>query len=391
MTETAKTNTVYLFGAGVTKSINRNAPLNHELLPMILTDLPRGRNQQIVDFLIEVYPSTTKVLNGLNYLELKKDVNKRAKCLETLQKNIPSIEDVLSLLDDALVKNRPLCQQFNRDRIVATRNAVVSCISGILKKQLDDIKKPDDYDQHNQNFNQFFKCLPDNTSIITTNYDMTVDSRLHAATNAVNYGFTPRGELDNNGIHRIDTDRKSYTLLKLHGSLNWVYCPYCNAIDVCYETKIVEEIFKKPPWGCTGFPKDSVGQHAYRPMLIVPTMLKSYDNPVFSAIWDKAEDKLAVADEIVIAGYSLPDADIQLRTRLTRALIRNREHRYKSGTKVKVTIIDRFYKPGSQGKKKARQHFARLLGYEINYEPIGFENYVARCVTDLNSESRMNH
>lgn len=379
---------VYLFGAGISKAINDNAPLNNELLPMILTDLA-GRNKPIIELLKEVYPSTKNLLSELEIINFSIDEEIRLDYIDTLKNEIPSIEDVLSLLDEALLQNRPLCQRHTRKDMIMARRALVGGISGIIEKWLDEEKNPipEISCSYREHFQAFFKELPLKTSIITTNYDMVVDAEIQSESMNINYGFVPRGELDLETIKPINKANKQCSILKLHGSLNWLYCPYCNAIDVCYQSKIVEKIFEKKPKCCTGYPTDTFHPHQYRPMLIVPTMLKSYDNPVFASIWDKAEDKFAHADEIIIAGYSLPDADVQLRTRLTRALIRNREGREKDGSQIKIRIIDRDFGKDTAKSNNIRQHFARLLGHEIDYQPIGFENYVAKIVT----ERRSNH
>ena len=299
---------------------------------------------------------------------------------------IPPIEDVLSLIDDALLQNRPLTNEYSIEKLRATRLRLILAISDLLKFHLED---------HNGEFtwseatNHFANCLQPSDVTITTNYDLILDNAISKRAyhyGAIDYGADIRYfyEFHSRDFQQqiaakeaVQTDQQ-IKLLKLHGSLNWLYCPICQAIDITVGMKGVTllrhaEMAPKCPYG-----------HGYVPLLIAPTLLKSYDNPFISTIWRQSEDALAQADKIVIAGYSLPQADIIFRTRLIRALARNHDIRRSKGlSPVQMVVVDRPYGCSVEETTRrdiAKQHFERILGPQISFEPIGFEQYVLDMV-----------
>lgn len=97
-------------------------------------------------------------------------------------------------------------------------------------------------------------------------------------------------------------------VLKLHGSLNWLHCRSCNKTHAfMLEGKVGKSYFAgeaKPCPDCRG---------GTEPLIIPPTLLKSYEHPVIREIWDLARVALTKADEIVVVGYSLPLTDFRAR------------------------------------------------------------------------------
>jgi hypothetical protein len=126
--------------------------------------------------------------------------------------------------------------------------------------------------------------------------------------------FEPQGLTS--GRQRVPT----YTLLKLHGSLDtwWVRG------DVTGET-----IGRIPPtaWGAEPDPRlwDPDLQPAGKELFIVPpASAKSayYANPVSRQLWQDAHAALEAADEICIFGYSFPLTDLTIGNMVSSALNR---------------------------------------------------------------------
>jgi hypothetical protein len=157
-------------------------------------------------------------------------------------------------------------------------------------------------------------------------------------------------------------------LYKLHGSLNWLYCPSCQQLDVTIGQKGVHYIYEEGrDFACP----DCQGR--YDPLIITPTLLKTYDNILLREVWRRAEDKVSKADEVVFIGYSLPDADVLLRCMLKRALFRNRnrqsEVRGRTGT-YEISVVG-----NSPPYNETHERYIKQFG-RVEYHADGFKGYI---------------
>lgn len=117
-------------------------------------------------------------------------------------------------------------------------------------------------------------------------------------------------------------------LLKLHGSINWLHCPNCQAL---YSGAGVREWSWDLYFGESPCPRcspvrpegDSRSAAHLEPLMITPTFLKVLDSIHIQSTWQRAYHALARVQEVVFLGYSLPLADFHLRTLLRRALSRD--------------------------------------------------------------------
>jgi hypothetical protein len=147
-------------------------------------------------------------------------------------------------------------------------------------------------------------------------------------------------------------------LLKLHGSLNWLFCPTCNTIKITPKEKGVMRIFTHSEV-CEN---DSSMQKA---LIIPPTWQKVYDNPHLVSIWLRAEKILRDAERIFFIGYSMPEADVHIKYLLKKSLFRRR------GRHPEIVVIDQV---GHTEDSPEYTRYRRLFG-DIQYYPIGFENF----------------
>lgn len=170
----------------------------------------------------------------------------------------------------------------------------------------------------------------DNVSVITTNWDILLDKSIYDNIHTsgdkavVDYccHISSFGEFDNTvkpGLEILGKGGYNVKLLKLHGSLNWLQCPRCQRVYVDVADKIaVNQYEKKEP--CRHCQKNFVPDNP--PILtsniIMPTFLKNLSNPQYRIIWQNAGIELSEAEKIVFIGYSLPQADYEMRQLLSR-------------------------------------------------------------------------
>ena len=101
-------------------------------------------------------------------------------------------------------------------------------------------------------------------------------------------------------------------LLKIHGSLNWLYCPVCNHIKLTPKEERAIKAFYD-------IEKCEECKTPMEPVIIPPTFYKEMSNPFIQQIFLKADKVLRNAKRIFICGYSFPDADLHVKYLLKRA------------------------------------------------------------------------
>lgn len=150
-----------------------------------------------------------------------------------------------------------------------------------------------------------------NTSFISLNYDILIDNALLGA-DGLDLDYTV--EFVNAGSDwRQPRSTQSIKLFKLHGSLNWLYCPTCRTMRITPRDKGVCRL-KWRPGDCVCSKCRSLAV----PIIIPPTYFKALSNLYLRQIWHAAEQALLECNRIVFCGYSFPDADVHVRYLLKR-------------------------------------------------------------------------
>jgi hypothetical protein len=119
--------------------------------------------------------------------------------------------------------------------------------------------------------------------------------------------------------------------LKLHGSVNWLACPYCGRVYVDYEEDIAINEFAVN-CACPECEKliDISNVPQMHSILITPTFLKDLNTLNIKNIWHNALIDLSEAKHIVFIGYSFPDADFEMRYLLKKSV--------QPGTRIEVVL-----------------------------------------------------
>jgi hypothetical protein len=404
---------VYILGAGASRSVYPTAPLTAGLLPNALRlhqclpthCLPRPDEFTAVwNFINDLYLSGS--LGGLltwiaqQREELASNApedrdletaleDKIERCLEEETGIwLPTMEDMLSQIDFAILEGRPLSEKYTILELRRLRHSFVYVLCQVLENRLKHSNPQPGGERAHVLENLIRKIEPED-SIISLNYDLIADNVLFKRMRSfVNYGFEVRYDilLDDQvwghaeevmmqpasySVHERANGGSGPTLLKLHGSLNWVYCPLCQQLDVtvaCDRITVVKGIryiFENPNRFCC-----PVCRTNYEPLIITPTLLKSYGNLQISQSWRKAEIKISEADELVFVGYSLPDADIQLRCMFKRALYHRSALRSIAG-KPKADCNISVISNGDASKSRYEKFFG-----QVTYTCGGLEAYL---------------
>jgi hypothetical protein len=331
---------VFLFGAGASKA--EGGLLTSELL----------------------YESLETPGVALGFVSIvKRFLNELFRVPEGQSEKLPQFEELLTLVDVALLKNEEFSEYWNNMRLMELREALVYCIGRILKLKLQSQPENPIPEYHKQFIRSIFgesentdraRTEPYENSFISLNYDILLDYAL--------LELYPRWDIDyGNSFSNFHAPRegRGIKLLKLHGSLNWAFCPVCNSMKLSLHGKIADRIIAERI-------RCQQDQAVQRPLIIPPTWLKVYDNAYLTKIWLEAEHILRTAEAVFFIGYSLPESDVHVRYLLKKSL-------YRQGTYPRIVVIT-----SKERRKKSaielRSRYERFFG-PIEIYHIGFEKF----------------
>ncbi len=211
--------------------------------------------------------------------------------------------------------------------------------------------------------------------VITFNYDVSLDCQLRRAKKwniSDGYGFSfPSNE-----------DHSPIKLLKLHGSSNW-YAKFHGAISGYGEAGPGANYLIRPV--ITPGDMDFLG-YAIRdplfgngagcpPLIVLPVPSKNFYlefagaqnkemSKFFESLWSQARGALRMSDEIVICGYSMPDADVAASTLVFESIDKKARIKVLSG-RSSDRVVQRFYDNGFHSVSKiAHQRFEEWVQCE---------------------------
>jgi hypothetical protein len=299
--------TVVFLGAGATKS--ENGPLTNEILPGLWTARaslqaqdPTGKVDALVDFLEKEFHVTSA----------------------TKKEGYPGLPLLLSLLDTALDRRETFHAPWDLDAIAKLREAIEFGIYDMLEVVLE--KAPTN--SHFMIFSKLFPTAEDQPCVISTNYDLIADSAMMFLGNTRKAaGGLPNYHCGIANILHLRPEQRFGTLLKLHGSLNWLLCKTCLRLELGEsDSKLYGTILQKVggrDLKSTFLPDGApctVCQSKMRPLLVAPSHLKDYRNPHLSQVWYEAQRVLRQAQRVVFVGYSMPEDDVEVVYLVKRSL-----------------------------------------------------------------------
>jgi len=152
--------------------------------------------------------------------------------------------------------------------------------------------------------------------VISFNYDILMDNALRESKKLTDSGYlVPFQKVsDGQNWRRTEDEASDITLLKLHGSMNWLHCAYCDATFLNRSQKISPE-YSSFPENCPSCGESNV---YFQRVIVPPLVAKDYSVQPLKRLWSQANRYVARAREIVIIGYSFPPTDFA-----TEALLRD--------------------------------------------------------------------
>lgn len=322
--------TVYILGAGFSKEAG--SPSQEDLVNKI--------------FEIAELHSCEFGTNTIS--TFKKFLTETLQIPEDLHRKIP-LEDIFTPLDKCIIDNVSF-----RNLDIKETLKIRELIDYLIGKTMEVILRYSSTKSYIDEFAEFIAkkasvrqdynfSKSDPVSIISTNWDILLDNSIK---NEIDSNYHNKAVVDycchissyrsgdnsvKPGLEILGRGGFNIKLLKLHGSLNWLQCPRCLRVYVDFYNKIAISQYIDPV-NCRHCDKNfgKEASHKLISNLIMPTFLKNLSNPQYKLIWQNAGIELSEATRIVFIGYSLPNADFEMRQLLSR-MIR---------TNVNIEVVD---------------------------------------------------
>ncbi|HHT61245.1 MAG TPA: hypothetical protein PLB75_05465 [Paludibacteraceae bacterium] len=357
----SKDKTVYIIGAGFSKSAN--IPLQSELLDEIFkvkeNDL-LDEYDEYKDIFNQYRNAFKKFLSDTMFIE-EKDFAKI------------SLEDIYTPIDRCVVDNLAFRNISPKD-LIDIRQKINGLIIMLLKRKTTKCDHVEKFTKYLINKKEEQK--KDSFAIISTNWDILIDNSFKRNSKGViDYccHTTPYSGQNMPALVALTKNLFTIKLLKLHGSMNWLQCKRCQRLFVTFFEKIaIDEYINKPICKfCKENFKDenANGGALLSSQLIMPTFLKDLNNVQLKLIWQNAGIELSEASSIVFMGYSFPTADFELR----QLLARNVRH----SAKIEVVLCPSDKPTNDKDTNSPENRFKSFFGKrEVNFYYEGVEEYI---------------
>ncbi|MBM4056148.1 MAG: hypothetical protein FJ264_16065 [Planctomycetes bacterium] len=348
-------NVTIIFGAGATKACG--GPLTKEILSEVFKEKNtierEGYISLLQEFLVEnFHVSASGTLN---------------------ESDFPALPLLLSLIDTAIDRKHAFGANWQTERLSRVRSALEYAIFALLELKLQRLTA----NYYRQLFERLYGSDNSMPNAISLNYDIIVDNAILSFAESV-------GLAECFPFYGCDISTDFYrgknhfgNLFKIHGSLNWLYCPGCNRLDLGISesgrrtVKVLNSLYiersLEEHYSCQGIPCRDCSSNLM-PVLITPTHLKDYRNPHISQVWYNAEKTLRKSQRVIIIGYSLPEDDVDVIYLLKRGLA------HLSAENITVVEYDNNQRDISEHPVGLR--YRTLFGNNFNWKTGGFEDWL---------------
>ena len=330
-------------GAGA--SAAENLPIQNEIFSRYFKyNLPKHpdseMNKKLVDFFKEIF----------NIDVLDDNIDKV---------NFPTFEEVLGILDMADQRMEAF-KNFGTD----TYNNKNTSIN--LLRQYLILLTANSINNASKESNKYHELLLKNliksnrlldTTFISVNYDIHIDNTISKLYDKKKMPIMLDYGVDFTNFNYKESTWKrpkgdTVKLYKIHGSLNWLYCPICSSLTLTpYEGGVMRILNNQKDATCLNCREYTV------PIIVPPTYFKNMSNVFLSTVWNKSERALRESDLLIFCGYSFPEADMHIKYLLKRV----QTSRLKE--KLKVIVVNNHAKKRNSLREKEKNRYERFFYY----------------------------
>jgi hypothetical protein len=157
------------------------------------------------------------------------------------------------------------------------------------------------------------------STFITLNYDRAIEEALESTPGGP---LGPSYRVSFGALGPLEHPEESVTwrsVLKLHGSVDWTWCPNCLKF-VVHREYIPAHILES---SALKFHNDACSGSVPEPVLVPPTWQKSSTGSIITHVWKNAIAAMGKATHLFLVGYSMPRTDSFFDQILALSLRRN--------------------------------------------------------------------
>ncbi|MGL6107994.1 SIR2 family protein [Romboutsia sp.] len=341
-------------GAGA--SAAENCPIQSELFREYF------KNMTEKDYNSDMNIALYKFFKEMFNIDIKKDD------METVC--FPTFEEVLGLLDLS-EQRRESFKNFGLETLskkVDSTRFLRQYLILLMAKAIDKSEKSNNHHHKLLVDNLRTAGLLEEATFISANYDIHIDNTIAALYKSKEYPVmldygVKFSNFDIEGGWK-PPQNPSIKLYKIHGSLNWLYCPICNSLTLTpYEGGIMRLIYNIEEAKCLDCGCITV------PIIIPPTYFKNMANVFVSTVWNEVEKSLRQSDVLIFCGYSFAEADIHIKYMIKRVQTSRKK------PPLKIMVFN-----GYKGKKeislrKEEERYKRFLGNEVIFRNNSFQEF----------------
>lgn len=287
-----------------------------------------------------------------------------------------NVEELLSFIDFKIA----IAKDSKVKELKRIRSALIYLITTTIKQTIKDSTEISDM------YHKFVHACDFNKSqILTFNWDLLIDNRFGQK---IDYGSKIiKKHPESNSV----TSQCEYNVpfLKLHGSINWLYCDDCMTTYYFFAQKSGQEYYEGKNKKCIN---SQCNENKLKPLLVLPTFKKfekerkggkksEYDS--LGEIWRNASRFIKECDKIVIIGFSFPLTDQHFRLFLKNALTKRQN--------VKLKIVEIEVVSNNKSSLKEQMDFEEMyknifesmgIKHKIFFDYSGFDTYVRSMKED---------
>lgn len=291
---------LFVLGAGCSRnyaqSIHRirglRSPLNHDFFKMaklVIENTGMISDQSFMED-IELLIRTIAPLYGYSQYDIS-----------LLEDAALNLEEVMTLLDIDL--------KLFSSRTVPIKGLYESPQLRILKELLVRVLDYSLYGPPCRKHLDLARRMESGDVVLNFNYDILMDNALFSLGKMIDSGYCLSFFKVNQNEQWTNPNESSseISLIKLHGSLNWIRCGFCGSL-------LLYQYRKQTMLGAYTFecPRCAATQPYAVRLMVPPIQSKEYGDKDISYLWIKADQMLRDFSKVVCIGYSFPLSDLDM-------------------------------------------------------------------------------
>ena len=270
--------------------------------------------------------------------------------------------DLNTQIEDLTKEQEKLTSYISQNYNLLITNALTDRNTGIIITN-----EKNDYSEEIENLIK--EDLLKDTTFISVNYDIHIDNTIAGLYKKDNPIMLDYGVDFTNFDFRHSWKKPQSPIVKLykiHGSLNWLYCPVCNSLTITpYEGGIMRLLDNIDEAKCLACDEITI------PIIIPPTYFKNMTNVFVSTVWREVEKTLRESDLLIFCGYSFSDADIHIKYMIKRVQTSRKK------APLKFMVFNSYEGKREDSKRKEEERYKRFLGEGVIFTDNSFEEFAS--------------